>query len=487
MLRGETMPTRSTKTTLRPTIRRLLLFALFVVLGLMPVAPQPVGAIQPLWAEAADLRAGKSYAAAVEVYEQIAALTPQDPEPLLQIGDIYVHQTRWPLAEDAFNRALARDGDNPRALAGLASARWGEGDDWRAVSLWQGALAHQPTQSDVRLRLAQAYLDLGQLAQAEATLRQELTYADTDLAHLYLAMILALDRPAQAREELLAIPDDGPQAVVAARDYVLAAIEGAEGGESAAGAARSLGLAFVQIGEWQLARVALERALRLDPANAEAMAFLGHAEAQLSMPAFDHLSGAVEAEPDWPLGHYFLGRYYVQHEAYELAVGALLTALQLDSGNLQARIDLAQAYIGLGKYLEAEETLVAAVELAPKDVTIHLALVHFYADHTFRVADRGLSAARAAADLAPQNPQARDLLGWMYFLAGNAQQARLNLNRAISLDQELVSAHYHLGLLHRAMGEEDAARLAFLRVVDLDTEGFYRDRALTMLAADSSQ
>ena len=87
----------------------MLLAVLLVLLG-MPATLPPTGAVEPLWAEAADLRAIKSYAAAVEVYEQIAALIPQDPEPLIAIGEIYLTQHRWPLAEDAFNRALARDG-----------------------------------------------------------------------------------------------------------------------------------------------------------------------------------------------------------------------------------------------------------------------------------------------------------------------------------------------------------------------------------------
>jgi Flp pilus assembly protein TadD len=133
--------------------------------------------------------------------------------------------------------------------------------------------------------------------------------------------------------------------------------------------------------------------------------------------------------------------------------------------------------VGLGQYLAAEEVLAEAVKGSPKDLTLHLALVRFYTDHTFRVADRGLAAARAAAAVAPDDPQVRDLLGWMYFLAGDLKQAHLHLASALRLDPELVSAIYHLGMLHRALGEEEAARFAFLRVVDLDTDGFYRDRA----------
>jgi tetratricopeptide (TPR) repeat protein len=460
-----------------------VLLGLLGTMGLLAV-PAPGGAVPPLWTEAADLRALKSYTAAVEVYEQIAALSPRDPAPLLSMGEIYLAQRRWPLAEDAFNRALARVGDDPGALAGLAAACWGKGDRQRAVRLWEAALAQRP---DVRVRLALAYLDLNRPGDAEALLRATVAaagqapVADVTTAHLYLAMLQAADGRGGARRELAAIPDDGPAATVATRDYLLAALDKADKAGSPAEGAKVLGLALAQIEEWQLARAALERALALDPSDGEALAFLGHVEAQLGQPALAHLSAGVAARPDWPVGHHLLALYYLKQGVYGLAADELQTALHLDPSNHQAMLDLARADVGLGQYAAAEEVLVKAVEAAPKDLATHLALVRFYADHTFRVSDRGLAAARAAADLAPGNAEARDLLGWMYFLAGDPRQARLYLESALRLDPASAGATYHLGLLYNALGEKEAARFAFMRAVDLDTEGFYRDRSQTAL------
>ena len=454
---------------------------LLVLFGLLrtPATSPPVDAVQPLWTEASDLQAEKSYSAAAEVYEQLAALSPQDPEPLLAMGDIYLTQHRWPMAEDAFNRALAREGGNAQALAGLAQALWEQRERLRAVMLWEAALQdrHEPEASDTGVRLALAYLDLGRPADAAATLQQELDRSDNPTARLYLAMLQAKDDPDGARQELVAIQDDAPQPLLDARDYMLAALDEAQTGGSPAEAAKALGLAFVQIEEWQLAREALERALKLDPIDAEAMAFLGHTHAQLGSPALKYLMSAVEAQPDWPLGHYLLGLFYLKHELYGLAVEEFKTTLQLDPGNAQAQVDLAHAQVGLGQYLAAEEALVGAVESAPDDLSFHLALVRFYADHTFRVTDRGLSAAQAAADLAPDDPRVRDLLGWVLFLAGDPGQSRHHLESALRLDPELASAYYHLGVLHDVLGEDEAAEVAFGRAIDLDTDGFYRDQA----------
>ncbi len=472
-------------------INRVVLAALAGLLGMagLLAVPAPDGATPPLWVKAADLRALRSYTAAAGIYEQIAALSPSDPSPLLAIGEIYLAQSRWPLAEDAFNRALARAGDDPGALAGLAAACWGKGDQPRAMRLWEAALARRP---DIRVRLALAYLDLDRPGDAETLLRATVaaagqsspaqsSLADIATAHLYLAMLRAVDDRAGARRELGAIPADGPAATVSTRDYLLATLERSDKAGSPAEGVKTLGLALAQIEEWQLARAALERALALDPSDAETMTFLGHAEAQLGLPALDHLSAGVAARPDWPVGHHLLALYYIKQGVYGLAADELQTALRLDPGNRQARLDLARAQVELGQYVAAEETLAAAVEAAPKDVAIRLALVRFYADHTFRVSDRGLAAAREAANLAAGNAEAQDLLGWMYFLAGDAQPARLHMENALRLDPGLASAAYHLGMLHNALGEKEAARLAFMQAVDLDTDGFYRDRSQTAL------
>jgi Tfp pilus assembly protein PilF len=464
---------------------RLLLVVLLGIMG-SPVIVPPLGAIQPLWTKAADLRALKSYSAAIQIYEQIATLLPQDPEPLLAEGQIYLMQHRWPLAEDAFNRALARDGGNPSALAGLASARWGQGDTLRAASLWEMALdacsanasdsPQAPTESEIRLRLALAYLDMQRPDDAEVLLRQELTHSDSAAAHLYLAMILATRDTKQARDHLLAIHEGEPSWIASARNYLVSALDQADAAGSPAAAAKSLGLAFVQVEEWQLASAALQQALRLDPTDAETMAFLGHVETQLGQPAFDHLAAAVAAQADWPMGHYLLGLYYLQQGAYEFAAEEFRVTLRLDPGNAQAQADLAKAYASLGQYPAAEDALIKAVASAPRDLTFHLALIRFYADHAYAI-DRGLAAAQPAADLAPDNTQVHDTLGWLYFLAGDPNNARLQLESALELDPTLASAYYHLGMLHKALGEEEAARLAFSHAIDLDTDGFYRDQA----------
>ncbi len=462
----------------------VLAAAFLLVLLAARSSPPPAGAVAALWQSAAELRALSSYAASVDALDGVAALRPDDPEPLLAIGDIYLAQRRWPLAADAFNRALARRLECAPAWAGLASASWGSGDRLRATAHWETTLSHQPDLMPARLGLARAYLEQDRPSDAETVLRTGLSLASTqaDLedsvaAHLLLAAMLALDDPAGARAELEAVPDGAADTGLAQRDYLRQALELAQAAASPAEAAKRTGLAFVQVELWPLAYTALAPAVALDPSDAEAMAFLGHAEAQLGRPALIHLITSVALRPDWALGHYLLGLHYLQQSLPHLADSELEAAVRLDLGNAQAWLDLAGARVARGEYEAAAEAFDASIAAAPSELSFVLARAYFYADTSWRVADRGMAAAQAAADLAPQDPEARDLMGWMYFLAGDLPQARLHLLSALRLDAGRASTAYHLGELYAALGLSEQARMALLRAIDLDAEGWVRERA----------
>jgi Flp pilus assembly protein TadD len=47
----------------------------------------------------------------------------------------------------------------------------------------------------------------------------------------------------------------------------------------------------------------------------------------------------------------------------------------------------------------------------------------------------------------------------------------------LALEPDLARAHYHLGALYAARGDVEAAQREYQRAIDLDSEGFYRQRA----------
>jgi len=74
-----------------------------------------------------------------------------------------------------------------------------------------------------------------------------------------------------------------------------------------------------------------------------------------------------------------------------------------------------------------------------------------------------------------------DMLGWMQFLAGEADSGEKAFRQALEIDPYFVSAHYHLARYYESTGLLPSAKTEYQRVVDWDTSNSFRDRALNGL------
>jgi Flp pilus assembly protein TadD len=122
-------------------------------------------------------------------------------------------------------------------------------------------------------------------------------------------------------------------------------------------------------------------------------------------------------------------------------------------------------------YAVAERWLHAAVDNAPQDPQFHLLLAHFYVDHMVDPAVRGIAVARVAVELAPQDSEAQETLGWAYHLAGRSQEALPALHQARDLAPNEPRIYYRLGEVYRALGQGGLARRAYQQALDLDWSG----------------
>ena len=110
--------------------------------GLSAAAPPAAGLYMNWLSTARELEMLTSYTAAIELYERVSLLQPLDPDPLVAAGNIYVRQGNWPMAVDAFNRALARRQNSPAALKGLGAAFWGCGGKRTGYQRLAGGACH---------------------------------------------------------------------------------------------------------------------------------------------------------------------------------------------------------------------------------------------------------------------------------------------------------------------------------------------------------
>jgi TolB-like protein/DNA-binding winged helix-turn-helix (wHTH) protein/Flp pilus assembly protein TadD len=265
------------------------------------------------------------------------------------------------------------------------------------------------------------------------------------------------------------------------------------------------------------ARVAVERALALEPGLAEAHMSLGIYRAA----GFRDYAGALEAyqkalqlQPNSAEVHRYVGSAWRRQGSWEEAVTSLKRAVELDPANIAIVEDLAGLYRGLRRYEEAAPLFERVRELAPDDgfrrlthaqfmldwkgsleplrkalaelppnavQQDHMALYYHYllAFWEGRYADavQHLQAFPSdwliSAGGAGRNPKEVSL-GLVHHMAGQTRQAQQYFRRARSLLEGEIRArpndagqHMGMGIALAGLGEAEAARQSAQRALDL--------------------
>ncbi len=468
--------------------QKLPIILLVVGLACVPVPKPAQLPVSEAAAEVEPLLAERRYSEAATALEEIAQAYPDSPLPLIKLGQIYLRQHRWLLAEDAFNRALARDLDNPFAKVGLTEAWFNQGRLAEALILWQELVDTHPQLPGVFTGLGQTRLWLGDFEAArQAFVDQQQHHFDPQAQWFLAALEAPLDVVA-ATDKLRSIStgensaDDLPVELLAQRDYLLDVLSPFTAESSQANVAKATGIALTQIELWPLANYALDIANEAsEQADAETLSFLGYALAQSGRPALDIFEQAQQTDPDSALPKYFQGLYLRDQQAFKAAEAMFREALALDPDNAAIYVELGRTRAQQGDLGTAEEALLTAVEVTQKDSQspapwVQKVLAQFYADRGYRIAEAGIPAAEALIEV-DDNAEAQALLGWMQFLAGNPVEGEASLSQALSLDPELIEARYYLARLFEAQGQTELAIAEYERVVDRDTSGEYRELA----------
>jgi tetratricopeptide (TPR) repeat protein len=303
----------------------------------------------------------------------------------------------------------------PIALGPTAEAFYQKGDLQAAAKLWEQALADNPEDEQAHYQLALIEL-----------------IRDPEAAGAHLDEAERLD------------PTLEPQV-----SRLKAAIRQANAFENRAYQLTIGGQALASLDEWTLAEIALEMAVNEDPEYAEAWAYLGEARQQNESPGgLEALLTAHALNPDSFSVNLFLSIYYRRNDQAVLAIAPLEHALELDSQNLDLNADLAQTLVDAGRVRQGFEHLRNIAEQSPERSEVWLKLAQLSIDNNLQVLEDGLPAARQAAVLEPENPQAALLLGRGYLLLGESVLAERFLSEAASLDPELPEPHYYLGILY---------------------------------------
>jgi tetratricopeptide (TPR) repeat protein len=194
-----------------------------------------------------------------------------------------------------------------------------------------------------------------------------------------------------------------------------------------------LGLAYWLRGEPEAAEAEWRAALRLDPSNSSTLNYLGMA--------------------------------YARNQRLGEAAKLFQAAISLEPSFARPHLNLGATYAQMGRMEDAERQLRAAVVLTPLDFEAHNLLGKLCFDSgRLREAEEQF---RQSLDVEP-NVAAYDYLGDIYLRAGARGQAKLAFEAALVLNASDSHAHFNLGLIYAAAGQNAEALRELRKALEAD-------------------
>ena len=297
---------------------------------------------------------------------------------------------------------------NPNSAMELFRARrWKE-----AAAAFAAAEKIQPGKTDALLYQAKALVNLGEFHAADDALHGFVALHPKRDDALYLLAYIRF-RENQPKESLQLFTDAAQIKPPSADDLKVIALD------------------YVLLNDYTSAARHLEEALRLDPANTEALYHLGRVRYQQNQ--FDQAVVAfrevLKREPDNVKAEDNLGLSLEGKDQVEVAILAYRRAIRLDRTSL---VRSEQPYMDLGLLLTKLNKAVESVSLMEE-----------------------------AAQIAPQSEQVCRELGKAYFVVHRLEDAQRETERAVQLDPKDAAAHYLLGRIYHRLGKSDLATQHF--------------------------
>ena len=264
-------------------------------------------------------------------FERVRALRPTDLPTLVRLGETHLDRGRPGDADRLFREALALAPRSAAVLGGVGRAALAQQNHARAVQYLGQALSIEPQATSLHYPLALAYRGLGDLARADAHLRQR-GGGDPTLADPLMEEYDGLLKSALA--------------------YQLRGV-------------KALGS-----GKWEQAAALFRKGLELEPQNAAlalqvgtALHLMGDVDA-----AIDQFEAIVQSSPEYAGAHFSLGVIYLTRGRYADAYARFAAAVEQDPDYVEAHLRLADTLRVMRRPAESLSHYDSVIEIDPRRV-----------------------------------------------------------------------------------------------------------------------
>lgn len=169
---------------------------------------------------------------------------------------------------------------------------------------------------------------------------------------------------------------------------------------------------------------------------------------------------AIQADPQFAMGHYQLARAFLKLQRWSEGYRELEKALALDPKQVPARLELANMELAGGQVAKARQEAQTALTDEPTNLAAHLLLGRTWlADKNYKEA---LKEFASGQQLAPKDPAPFAQAGDTYVLERQYAEAISSFQHAIQLDASFVPAYLDMAQIYRLQGD-DSSELRILQ------------------------
>jgi tetratricopeptide (TPR) repeat protein len=210
---------------------------------------------------------------------------------------------------------------------------------------------------------------------------------------------------------------------------------------------------------------ALQKALRSDPHNLDALYYLSLVAREMSQREYQRL---LALAPDSARVHQLLGEAALAAENHGEAEAEFESALKANPRSVEILTELAELKRSQSKFDEAITYYSRAEQIGPLsyDVAYGLGACYTYKQDYSRAAEW----LRKAANLSPDAAAGRFALGNALFQSGQFEAAISELNLAVQLEPRLKQAYFLLGRAYSKLGRQEEAKAALRKLDELNRE-----------------
>ena len=190
---------------------------------------------------------------------------------------------------------------------------------------------------------------------------------------------------------------------------------------------------------------------------------------------------AIGENPDFLRPYYALAGIYLEESQEKKAIDQYKDLLEVNPNQAQPHMLLGIIYDTQKRYDKSEAHYRAALEVRPEFAAAANNLAFILADQDKDI-DEALRLACMAKEKLPDSPYVMDTLGWVYYKKGLYSSAIGEFSDCLAKIPENQAATYHLGMTYYKNGDAQKARVELEKALVLDENFNGAEEARQVLA-----